>query len=180
VTHRIARHARTVTLFAVLGAVGLSACGGGSKHVSSTSAAASPATASSSGAAGAAADPATTTAVTTAFVTFFNGTTPIAQRLTYLQNADAFAQALAAQANNPLISQTSATVSVVSLSGTGRANVTYSVGLSGTPVLPNQSGIAVLVNGGWKVSAGTFCGLFALEGQSLPLCAQASVTALPS
>jgi len=178
VRHRIARSVGTIVLFTVVGALGLTACGGSAKHASATKSTAT--SASAGGTAASAADPATTTAVTDAFVTFFNGATPIAQRLTYLQNADAFAQALAAQANNPLISQTSATVSAVQLTGTGRANVTYSVSLSGSPVLPNQSGLAVLVGGGWKVSASTFCGLFTLEGQSLPLCTQASVTALPS
>jgi hypothetical protein len=44
------------------------------------------------------------------------------------------------------------------------AKVTYDILLSGTPVLTNQSGSAVLQDGTWKVSTTSFCGLLTLNG----------------
>jgi hypothetical protein len=178
------RPARSVLAFVLSGAVVAAIAGcGSSKHSTSSS---SPATESStasatpSAASASPADAATTTSVTNAFVTFFNGTAPIASRLALLQNATAFQTSLAAQASSPLISQTSATVSKVTLASPTQANVTYTVSLSGVPALSNQAGVAIEVDGSWKVAAVTFCALLTTAGVAPTACAQASVTALPS
>jgi hypothetical protein len=143
---------------------------GGSKH---PKAAATTAAGSGSGAAA-------TSAIKTAFITFFDGTKAIDTRLGYLQNAPTFEQALSAQADSPLIKQTVGTVTSVALTGANTAKVIYSVALGKTPVLPNQTGTAVLIGGQWKVAAATFCALLTLEGAAPAACAQATVTALPS
>jgi hypothetical protein len=119
-------------------------------------------------------------AVTTAFTTLFDGTAPLAQRLSYLQNASAFQQALDAQRNSPLISQTSATVGAVTLRTPTQADVVFTVALSGTPLLKNQTGTAVQIGGSWKVAATTLCSLLTAAGQAPTACTQVATTALPS
>jgi hypothetical protein len=39
----------------------------------------------------------------------------------------------------------------------------YNILVSGTPELKNQTGMAVLQNGTWKVSVASFCGLLTIE-----------------
>jgi len=156
---------------------------GSSKHSTSATTptpASSTASPTPSAASASPADAATTAAVTNAFVTFFNGSAPIASRLALLQNAPAFQASLAAQASSPLISQTSATVSKVTLANPTQANVTYTVSLSGVPALSNQAGVAIESDGAWKVAAVTFCALLTTAGVAPSACTQASVTALPS
>ncbi len=162
----------------VAAVLALAACGG-SKHKSgsvNTTASAAP----TGGGAASPADAPTTAAVTTTFVTLFNGTLPVATRLPLLQNSETFATALASQASSPILGTTSATVSAVTLASPKVAHVTYTLSVSGTPLLQNQTGIAVQVDGGWKVSAATFCALLSVAGQAPAACQQASVTALPS
>jgi hypothetical protein len=163
--------------------VGLAACGS-SKHtiMKSTPASANASTtaAASTGGVGAPADAATTAAVTSTFVTLFNGAAPTQSRLDLLQSGDVFATALSSQASSPLLKLTTATVSSVTSAGPNEAHVVYTVLLSGTPALTNQSGTAVRVDGTWKVSATTFCALLSLGAQQPAACTQASVTALPS
>jgi hypothetical protein len=183
-------HARPVLTVGVCTAAAIitTSCSS-SKHA--TSSASSPSTSTSAsvtasatsgagGAGGTAADATTTAAVTSTFVTLFNGSAPITQRLALLQNQSAFASALAAEASSPLITQTSATVSKVSLVNAKQANVTYTLALSGVPALKDQVGIAILDGSTWKVAAATFCALLTGAGQALPACTQASVTAIPS
>jgi hypothetical protein len=121
-----------------------------------------------------------TAAITSAFTTFFDGSAAVNTRLSYLQNAPVFEQALAAQASSPLIKQTKATVTSVTLAGTSVAKVVYTVSLGTLGSLANQTGTAVLIGGQWKVAATTFCGLIKLEGTPPAACTEATVTALPS
>ncbi len=159
---------------------GLTACGS-AKHSSQPATTPALVTASvTPSAVGSSADAATTTAVTSTFVQLFNGAASIESRLPLLQSGDAFAQALSSQASSPLLKLTTATVSSVTSVAPNQAHVVYTVLVSGTPALTNQSGTAVQVNGSWKVSAGTFCSLLSLGGQTPAPCTQASVTALPS
>lgn len=117
-----------------------------------------------------AADPATTKAVTDAFVTFFDAKTPVDQRAAAVEKGDVFQPVLAAQANNPQAQGTSATVSKVTSADPTHANVTYTLLMNGNPVLPDQSGKAVQVDGTWKVAAATFCTLLKLQGGTAPAC----------
>jgi hypothetical protein len=51
----------------------------------------------------------------------------------------------------------------VTLVSPTQAKVIYSIFVGGTPALPNQSGVAVLQNGTWKVGDQSFCGLLTVE-----------------
>ena len=64
---------------------------------------------------------------------------------------------------------TGATVEGVTLSDDSNADVKWTLLLEGNPVLPDQSGNAILVDGTWKVSATTFCTLLAIQGGGAPV-----------
>lgn len=102
-------------------------------------------------------------AITTAFTTFFAGSSSAETKLANLQDAAAFTAVVEAQASSGLATSTTATVSGLLSTGPGQASVTYSVLMDGTPVLPDQTGVAVQENGAWKVAAATFCDLLTLE-----------------
>lgn len=181
-------HARTALTLGLCATsvVVITACGS-TKHPAATSSSGVGVTPSSSAASGATpalegspADAATTTAVTTTFVTAFNGAAPIASRLVLLQNESAFEDGLTSSTNAAILSQTSATVSKVTLVNPNRANVLYTVLLSGVAAAANQIGTAVMIDGSWKVSASTFCTLLTAGGQAPSACTSASVTAFPS
>jgi hypothetical protein len=171
----------------------LTGCGGSKHSSAATSSVSAPTSAAgstesetaaspsaiSSGAA-ASADPATTTAITTAFTTLFDGGAPLAQRLTYLQNSAAFEPALKTQSSNPILKETSASVTGVNLQSPTQARVLFTVSLSGAPLLKGQTGIALKGSGGWQVAATSLCALLSQEGQTPAVCTQASTTALPS
>ncbi|MEE2033252.1 hypothetical protein [Rhodococcus chondri] len=116
-----------------------------------------------------AADPETTQAVTDTYVTFFNGTTPPAQRAALLQNGDAFLPALEGMAADPQAMATTATVEGVTLVDENNAQVKWTLLMNGAPVLPDQSGEAVQEEDTWKVSAVTFCTLLAIQGDGTPV-----------
>jgi hypothetical protein len=175
--------ALSLALAAILGAAG---CGSDSKKSdnaaasSASSAAASASPTASTAGSGSAADPATATAVSAAVVKLFDGTAPTAQRLAVLQGGDVLAQSLGDAINSPVLKLTSATVSKVTLVSPNQAQVTYTLSLSGAPILKDTIGTAVKVDGSWKVSAATLCGLLTAQGAAPAACSQASVTALPS
>ncbi len=140
----------------------LAACGGSSPATPPASTAATPggaASASSAPASGAAA----LAAVKTAWLAFFNAKTPVPRRVALLQNGQAFASIIRAQASSPLASSATAQVSKVTLVSATQAKVTYSILVSGAPALSGQSGVAVYQHGRWKVGDASFCGLLALE-----------------
>lgn len=153
--------------------VGCSSSNNSSSSSSSSSAAtsASAVAAAPAPAAGApsSSDPAVQ-AITTTFTTFFNPKTAAAAKAGLLENGQQFAPVIAAQANNPMSANTSATVSTVQLTDPGHAAVTYTVLMNGSPVLPNQAGKAVLDNGQWKVADSTFCALLAMQGPAPAAC----------
>jgi hypothetical protein len=94
---------------------------------------------------------------------FFDPNTPAAQKPNLVQDGTTtLAPVLAAQATNAQAKLTSAKVSAVTVSGSA-ATVTWDLLLSGSPVLTNQKGTAVLEGGTWKVSKASFCGLLKLQ-----------------
>ncbi|MCK0092618.1 hypothetical protein ACFWCF_13225 [Rhodococcus sp. NPDC060090] len=115
-------------------------------------------------AAGGAADAETTQAVTDAWVAFFNGTTPPETRAGLVENGDEFLPALQGMAADPQATATTATVEGVMSAGDDAATVSWTLLMNGAPVLPDQSGEALLEDGQWKVSAVTFCTLLAIQG----------------
>lgn len=120
-------------------------------------------------------------AVSDAFVGFFSGATPGDQRITLVENGEAFAEIINAQAASPLAQGTTATVSSVDVDEPAHATVTYTVSANGQPVLVDQMGEAVNVDGQWKVAQATFCDLLILQGTPPPVCGQSTTSpAAPS
>ena len=169
-----------VTLGAIMAVTACSSSGGGAKPSASAS---TPVTASTSAAPAASAAPSptggTTAAVTqikTNWETFFNPKTPVAQRVSLLQNGQAFEPIIAAQASSPLASSATSTVSAVTIESAAQAKVVYSILVSGTPALKNQPGVSVYQNGIWKVGLQSFCALLTLEnsGKAPAACPSAA------
>ena len=69
------------------------------------------------------------------------------------------------------IASASAKVKSVAFTSPTEAQVTYDILVSGTPMMPNATGKAVLENNVWLVSQETFCTLAALSGAgTIPGC----------
>ncbi|MFI6571843.1 hypothetical protein [Nocardia fluminea] len=118
----------------------------------------------------AAADPAAVKSITDAYVLFFDGKAAADQKVAVVEKGAAFTPLLQAQAANPQAQTTSVTVGGVKLIDADNADVTYSLLMNGTPVLPDQTGQAVREGGQWKVAAATYCALMAIQGGSSPAC----------
>ena len=168
-------------------AVTVAACssGGGSSSGSSasasapatTSAAPAPATsASTSGSAGGSGSAATIAQIKSDWEAFFNPKTPVAKRVSLLQNGSAFASIIKAQASSSLASSATSSVSAVTVESPSQAKVTYSILVGGTPALKNQPGVSVYQDGVWKVGDQSFCALLTLEnsGKAPSACASAA------
>jgi hypothetical protein len=152
------------------------ACSSSSKSKSATSSS-SAALSTSAPATASATLTAETAPIAQAWSRFFAGTTSAADKQALLQNGSAFAAAIAAQANSPMAKGTTATVSKVTLVSADKAQVTYTISLGGIPVLPDQTGTAVRIDGSWKVGSASFCQLLALQGTAPPACGAASAPA---
>jgi hypothetical protein len=101
---------------------------------------------------------------------FFEGSTPPPTKVTLLQNGQRFASVIQAEANSPLAKQTKVVVSKVTPVSSTRAKVLYTITIGGQPALPNQTGVAVMEGGRWKVSDQSFCTLLSLQGAVPPAC----------
>lgn len=137
---------RPVFLFFCLG-IALSACGGSSSNTASDIA-----------------------AIKSGWANFFSGTTSAKEKISLLQNGNQFSQIINLALQQPIEKTASATVSKVVLDSSSTATVTYTLNLGGKPVLQDQTGTAVKVNGKWQVGDSSFCGLLSLEGQTVPAC----------
>jgi hypothetical protein len=134
---------------------------------SSASVAASP-TASASGVPAGLAGTAKT--IATNWVTFFNPATPVAKKVTLLENGPAFQSALQSESTNAQAKLTAAQVTAVRVTSTTAATVTWNLLLSGTALLTNQKGEAVYQGGVWKVSAASYCSLLKQAGSAPAAC----------
>ena len=110
------------------------------------------------------------------WVAFFNPKTPVAKRVSLLQNGRTFASIIKAQASSPLASSATSSVSAVTVESGTQAKVTYSILVGGSPALKNQPGVAVKQGGVWKVGDQSFCALLTLEnnGKAPTACAGAA------
>jgi hypothetical protein len=145
----------------------LAACSSSSSPSSSptTSAPTSAAPISPSGSPASGSGSAATGQITTNWESFFDGKTAAAKKISLLQNGQAFASVINAQAGSALAKSAAAKVQSVSVNSTGtQATVKYNVLLGGQTALPNQSGTAIYQDGTWKVADSSFCALLALEG----------------
>src|ERR1019366_5367411 len=143
---------------------GVAACGSSStSSTASSTPKASPSTSSASMAASPSASSSMTAseqAVAADWAAFFSARTPVAKRVTLLQDGTVLATVIKAQATSTLASEATAKVTLTSPT---QADVTYSILLSGTPALSGQKGVAVYKNGTWQVGVASFCGLLATE-----------------
>ena len=152
--------------WAVLAATGcliLAACGGGS---SSSAKPASPAATASASTAEPTSGPAAVAAITANWKTVFNGKAPIPRRLALVQNGSqltAFIEAQAKTSFGQAATGSTAAVTSVLIASPTQATVHWNLLLLGTPLLKNQVGTAVYLNGIWKVAIASFCGLAYLE-----------------
>jgi hypothetical protein len=150
-----------ILLACAIGA-GLAACGSSSSSTSSAPSATSTSSGSSSAEKTIAAN----------WTAFFSPKTPVAKRVSLLQNGSTFASVIQAQASSSLASEASAEVTKVTVTSPSQATVIYTVLLAGTPALSNQKGVAVYQDGTWKVGVASFCGLLTLEnsGKTPSVC----------
>ena len=141
------------------------ACGGGSPSSSSTT---TPPAATGGSA---------VSQITTNWETFFDGKTPVSQRVSLLQDGSQFQSVISAQAGSALATGASVKVTKVTVTSPTQATVKYNLLEGGAPALSNQTGTAVLENGTWKVGVTSFCGLLTLENggktTGLPAACQA-------
>ncbi len=141
----------------------LAACGGGS---SPSPKASSPAATASASTAEPTSGPAAVAAITANWKTVFNGKAPIPRRLALVQDGPqvaAFVEAQAKTSFGQAATGSTATISSVTITSPTQATVHYEVLLLGTPLLKNQVGTAIYLNGIWKVAIASFCGLTYLE-----------------
>ncbi len=166
----------SIPLIMLVCALGISvaACGssGSSSSSSSTpSTSSGPATsapASASASPSAASSGSAVAEITANWTAFFNPKTPMAKRVSVLQNGSMFTSAIQSSASFPGASSASAKVTKVTVTSSTRATVIYSILLLGTPVLKDQNGVAVLQGGTWKVGDTSFCSLLTLENNNKP------------
>jgi hypothetical protein len=100
--------------------------------------------------------------IATNWVTFFSPATPVATRVTLLENGPAFASALRSLSTNAQAKLIAAQVTAVRVTSSTAATVTWNLLFSGTAVRSNQKGEAVYQGRVWKVSDTSFCGLLKL------------------
>lgn len=163
-----------LTVLLVAGCGGSSSAGqAGPSPSSVASAPASAAASTGSGSGGAAQQ------IRQAWVTFFKGSTPAAEKIPLLEHGSEVAPVIDAQAGNPLSTGTVAKVSGVTVKSPDRAVVAYGIFIDGKPALTHQRGAAVKVGGHWLVSLGSFCGLLALEQTHPAACASSGSSSPP-
>jgi hypothetical protein len=146
---------------AAAGCLILTACGGGggSHHPSAKPAASATTAEPTSG-------PAAVAAIRANWKTVFNGKASVPGRLALVQDGPqvaAFVEAQAKTSFGAAAAGSTATVTSVTITSPSQATVDYEVLLLGTPLLKNQVGSAVYLNGIWKVAIASFCGLAYLE-----------------
>jgi hypothetical protein len=149
---------------AATGCLILAACGGGGgSHQKPPS---PKPTASATTAPEPASGPAAVAAITANWKIVFNGKASIPRRLALVQDGPQVAAFVEAQARTSFGAAavgSTAAVTSVTITSPSQATVDYEVLLLGTPLLKKQVGIAVYLNGVWKVGIASFCGLAYLE-----------------
>jgi hypothetical protein len=147
-------------------AAGLAACSS-SGNSSSSGASSSPSSAPSSSAPASSASPVSSSGAASTiaanWATFFNAKTPVAKRVSLLQDGQTFQSIIKSQAGSGLAASATAKVTKVTMVSSTQAKVTYSILIGGQSALANQAGVAVYSGGTWKVGLASFCGLLALE-----------------
>jgi hypothetical protein len=159
---------RVFLIFALGAVMAVTACSS-----SSSSSGAKPSAAASTAAA---ATSAAVAQIKANWEAFFNPKTPVATRVSLLQNGQVFESIIKAQAGSPLASSATSSVSSVTVESPAQAKVVYSILVGGSPALKNQPGVAVYQSGIWKVGDQSFCALLTLEnsGKAPAACPSAA------
>jgi hypothetical protein len=147
---------------AVVGCLILAACGSSGGSPQSTAKSNAGATTAAEPTSG----PAAVAAITANWKTVFNGKAPIPSRSVLVQDGSqvaAFVEAQAKTSFGAAATGSTATISSVTITSPAQATVHYEVLLLGTPLLKNQVGTAIYLDGVWKVAIASFCGLAYLE-----------------
>jgi len=165
--------ARRVMLAPALGlalAATVVACSSSSSSSTSSSPATSaPATSAPATSAPAASNGSAAAEITTNWEKFFASSTPVAQKVTLLQNGSTFAGAITALYKLPIASGIGAKVTKVTVTSPTSASVVYDITSGGNPLLSGQTGTAVYEGGTWKVGDASLCSLIKLvPGGSVP------------
>ena len=94
---------------------------------------------------------------------FFNSSTPVAEKVTLLQNGGTFEAAIKAFANFPAgeLARSQGHQRDGEFRHLGHCDLQHHPS-SGSTLLPNQKGTAVYQDGIWKVGDASLCGLFKL------------------
>jgi hypothetical protein len=143
--------------------LGLAACSSSSSTSTPPASPSSSPAASPSASSGSSATSADEKQITTNWEAFFNAKTPVAQRVSLLEDGSTFSSIIKSQAGSGLAAEATAQVTKVTMITSSEAQVTFDILVSGTPELKNQNGTAVLQDGTWKVGVASFCGLLTLE-----------------
>ena len=166
----LARRFALAAALSVALALTAAACSSSSSGTAAPPASSSaPATPASSAASGspAAGNAAAVAAITANWEKFFNSSTPVSEKAQLLQNGSTFSTAISGLMS--LVSGLGAKVTHVTVDTPTSATVTYNLTTKGSPLLSNQTGKAVYVDGVWKVGDASLCGLLKLvPGGSLP------------
>jgi len=180
-THHTARRVLLAPVLGLAFAAAVTACSSSSSSSTSTATATTSAPASATASASATTSPtasasasasasgeapsgaAAISAIKTNWAEFFNGSTPLATRVTLLEDGSKYSSIMATTLGTPTAKQAGATVQTVAVTSATGANVGYTITLNGAPVLGGQKGTAVYEDGVWKVSTTSFCGLAALD-----------------
>jgi hypothetical protein len=144
---------RALIFLVAAAAVTLAACSSSSSSGSTPSPTPSKTTAAS----------ATAKLIAANWAAFFNANTPVSKRINLVQDGTMFAPLIKAQSHLSLAKTASAKVTKVTVTSPTMAKVTYSILVSGAPVLSNKTGVAVYQDHTWKVGVASFCGLLGLE-----------------
>ena len=167
----LARFALAAALSLAL-ALTAAACSSSSSSTAATSSSSAPASSSAAAGSAASSSPAGGNAAAVAAITanwekFFSSSTPVSEKAQLLQNGSTFSAAISGLMS--LVSGLGAKVTHVTVNTPTSATVTYNLTTKGSPLLSNQTGTAVYVNGVWKVGDTSLCGLLKLvPGGSLP------------
>ena len=136
---------------------------------SSSSTSSSPATSAPATSAPATSNGSAAAEITANWQKFFASSTPVAQKVTLLQNGSTFTGAITALYKLPIASGIGAKVTKVTMTSPTSATVVYDITAAGAPLLSGQTGTAVYQGGTWKVGDASLCSLIKLvPGGSVP------------
>ena len=113
---------------------------------------------------------AATSAAVANFEKFFSASTPMSERQALLQNGSQFASVMNQEFAQLAQESPSVAVNSSTLSDSSTVKVNYTINLNGQPVLKDQSGEVLKVNGTWVVSDSTLCQLLSLAGNPPTQC----------